>query len=122
MEKQSLRDDNSMQMSNSFRGQNQSSSEVNQQIGQIALRLKHIGISESEQISVLQQIIIIAASDSDSPNVARDSGVIEAASTLLGQSQSTRVKGLDAPTSCPSLWVGHLKTKKAGMDANQDHS
>ncbi|KAA6357573.1 MAG: hypothetical protein EZS28_046900, partial [Streblomastix strix] len=24
--------------------------------------------------------------------------------------------------SCPSLWVGHLKTKKAGMDAIQDHS
>ncbi|KAA6379436.1 MAG: hypothetical protein EZS28_025036 [Streblomastix strix] len=94
MEKQSLRDDNSMQMINSFRGQNQSSSEVNHQIGQIALRLKHVRISESEQISALQQIIIIAVSASDSPNLARDSGVIEAASTLLGQTQSTRVKQL----------------------------
>ncbi|KAA6404047.1 MAG: hypothetical protein EZS28_000425 [Streblomastix strix] len=28
----------------------------------------------------------------------------------------------EAPTSCPSIWVGHLKTKKAEMDANQDHS
>ncbi|KAA6385852.1 MAG: hypothetical protein EZS28_018621, partial [Streblomastix strix] len=28
---------------------------------------------------------------------------------------------LDAPTSCPSLCVHHQKTKKAGMDANQDH-
>ncbi|KAA6368877.1 MAG: hypothetical protein EZS28_035596, partial [Streblomastix strix] len=94
MEKQSLRDDNSIQMINSFRGQNQSSSEVNQQIGQIVLRLKPVGISESEQISALQQIIILAVSASDSPSVARDSGVIEAASTLLGQSQSTRVKQL----------------------------
>ncbi|KAA6381976.1 MAG: hypothetical protein EZS28_022498 [Streblomastix strix] len=94
MEKQSLRDDNSIQMINSFRVQNQSSSEVNQQIGQIVLRLKQVRISESEQISALQQIIIIAVSASDGPSVARDSGVIEAASTLLGQSQSTRVKQL----------------------------
>ncbi|KAA6374459.1 MAG: hypothetical protein EZS28_030015 [Streblomastix strix] len=28
---------------------------------------------------------------------------------------------LDAPASSPSLWVGHQKTKKAGMDANQDY-
>ncbi|KAA6379420.1 MAG: hypothetical protein EZS28_025054 [Streblomastix strix] len=29
---------------------------------------------------------------------------------------------MDAPTSCPSLWVGHVKTKKAKLDASQDHS
>ncbi|KAA6370665.1 MAG: hypothetical protein EZS28_033810 [Streblomastix strix] len=34
----------------------------------------------------------------------------------------TRPQGLDAPTSCPSLCVGYLKTKKAGMNANLDHS
>ncbi|KAA6376740.1 MAG: hypothetical protein EZS28_027733 [Streblomastix strix] len=67
---------------------------VNQQIGQIVLRLKQVGISESEQISVLQQIIILAVSASDCPSMARDSGVIEAASTLLVQSQSIRVKQL----------------------------
>ncbi|KAA6378845.1 MAG: hypothetical protein EZS28_025628 [Streblomastix strix] len=67
---------------------------VNQQIGQIVLRLKQVGISESEQISALQQIIILAVSASDSQSLARDSGVIEAASILLGQSQSTRVKQL----------------------------
>ncbi|KAA6372318.1 MAG: hypothetical protein EZS28_032156 [Streblomastix strix] len=33
-------------------------------------------------------------SSSDGPSLARDSGVIEAVSTLLGQSQSTRVKQL----------------------------
>ncbi|KAA6389971.1 MAG: hypothetical protein EZS28_014502 [Streblomastix strix] len=68
--------------------------DVNHQIGQIVLRLKQVGILELEQISALQQIIIIAVSASDGPNVARDSGVIEAASTLLDQSQSTRVKQL----------------------------
>ncbi|KAA6366775.1 MAG: hypothetical protein EZS28_037697, partial [Streblomastix strix] len=27
--------------------------------------------------------------------------------------------GLGAPLSCPSLWVGHLKNKKANHDASK---
>ncbi|KAA6399980.1 MAG: hypothetical protein EZS28_004489 [Streblomastix strix] len=111
MEIQSLRGDNTLQIISSFRGQNQSSSEVNQQIGQLALKLRKIEISESEQISALQQIIILAVSASDSPSVARESGVIEAASTLLGQSQSVRVQQL-----CGAVIsvVGQLRVENSG--------
>ncbi|KAA6388261.1 MAG: hypothetical protein EZS28_016213 [Streblomastix strix] len=43
-------------------------------------------------------------------------------STSLLLDSHSRPQGLDAPTSCPYLQVGHLKTKKAQTDANQDHS
>ncbi|KAA6392033.1 MAG: hypothetical protein EZS28_012442 [Streblomastix strix] len=43
-------------------------------------------------------------------------------STTLLRNCYTRPWGLDAPTSCASLQVGHLKTVNAGMDATQDHS
>ncbi|KAA6383818.1 MAG: hypothetical protein EZS28_020656 [Streblomastix strix] len=94
MEKIDQSEDNTLRITSSISDPKQSSSEVNHQIQQIVLRLKQVGISESEQISALQQIIILAVSASDGPSVARDSGVIEAASTLLGQNQSTRVKQL----------------------------
>ncbi|KAA6396717.1 MAG: hypothetical protein EZS28_007754 [Streblomastix strix] len=49
--------------------------------------------------------------------------VMDAPRTITITAADKRRKGLDASTSCPSLWVGHyLKTKKAGIDANQDHS
>ncbi|KAA6392667.1 MAG: hypothetical protein EZS28_011805 [Streblomastix strix] len=70
------------------------SAETVKQIVQIVLRLKQANLAEDEQIAALQQIVILTISTLDQPMVARDSGAIEIASFLIGQTQNMRLKQL----------------------------
>ncbi|KAA6335704.1 MAG: hypothetical protein EZS28_052940, partial [Streblomastix strix] len=90
LSEQSLRVNNNKQQVNSNFALSVPSEEITDQINQLVLLLKHDRISESEKISFLQQIITLEVNAIDSPDVARDSGVIEIVSSLLGSSLNAR--------------------------------
>ncbi|KAA6381624.1 MAG: hypothetical protein EZS28_022849 [Streblomastix strix] len=85
--------------------------EVNQQIGQIVLRLKQVRISESEQISAFQQIIILAVSALDNPILARDSGQLcGAVISVVGQLGVENSGEMDWTIACAPLIAMLLQT------------
>ncbi|KAA6399435.1 MAG: hypothetical protein EZS28_005033 [Streblomastix strix] len=62
--------------------------------GQFALKLKSEGLSEDDQISVLQQMIVFTSSSYDNMRSGFEGGAIDAISVLLTHSQNIVVKQL----------------------------